>query len=93
MVYKAANFPLISIPVHRSYSTLELDSLLRQHIDLNKVEMPIHSVNNEEQSFTPRCPICGNEMVLRAAKSGANQGKQFWGCPDYPRCRGIRKIE
>jgi len=93
MVYKAAKLPLVRIPVRRSYLTSELDSLLSQHIGLNKVEMPIHSVNNEDQSSAPSCPKCGNEMVLRTAKSGVNKGKQFWGCPDYPRCRGIIKIE
>ncbi len=93
MVYKAANIPLISIPVHRSYSTSELDSLLRQHIGFNEVETPNQSANAENQSSTPLCPKCGNEMVLRTVKSGSNQVKQFWGCPDYPRCRGILKIE
>jgi len=92
-VFSAANLPLARIPVKHSYSTSELDLILRQHIDLNKVEMPIHLVNNEDQSLTPKCPKCGNEMVLRTAKSGANKGKQFWGCPNYPRCRGIIKIE
>ena len=93
IVYKAAKLPLIRIPVRRSYSTSELDSLLRQHIGFNKVETPSQSANTENQSSTPLCPKCGNEMVLRTAKSGSNQGKQFWGCPDYPRCRGIVKIE
>ncbi|HRW50892.1 MAG TPA: DUF2726 domain-containing protein [Caldilinea sp.] len=37
----------------------------------------------------PRCPKCGDEMVLRTAKSGANSGGQFWGCTNYPKCRGI----
>lgn len=38
---------------------------------------------------SPRCPKCGDEMVLRTAKSGANSGGQFWGCTNYPKCRGI----
>ena len=93
MVFEEANIPLIRIKVQREYSTSELDSLLRQHIDVNEIEKPSQSVNIEDQSFTPFCPKCGNEMVLRTAKSGANQGNQFWGCPDYPRCRGMIKIE
>lgn len=47
----------------------------------------------KEQSTTPRCPKCGSEMALRTARSGVNQGEQFWGCSDYPRCRGIVKHE
>ena len=35
------------------------------------------------------CPKCGSAMVLRTAKSGANQGGKFWGCPNFPRCRGV----
>jgi predicted RNA-binding Zn-ribbon protein involved in translation (DUF1610 family) len=32
------------------------------------------------------CPKCGAEMVLRTAKKGANVGKQFWGCSNFPNC-------
>ena len=28
-------------------------------------------------------------MVLRTARKGKNQGNQFWGCPTFPKCRGI----
>jgi predicted RNA-binding Zn-ribbon protein involved in translation (DUF1610 family) len=38
------------------------------------------------------CPQCGKPMVLRTAKRGANQGKQFWGCSGYPKCRTARQI-
>ncbi|WCH24431.1 nuclease-related domain-containing protein [Aeromonas salmonicida] len=36
------------------------------------------------------CPRCGNTMVLRTANRGGNKGNQFWGCSDYPKCKGIR---
>lgn len=36
----------------------------------------------------PSCPRCARVMVRRTAKKGANTGQQFWGCSDYPRCRG-----
>ncbi|GBD26736.1 hypothetical protein HRbin30_02077 [bacterium HR30] len=36
----------------------------------------------------PHCPRCGKAMVLRTAKSGPTVGRQFWGCSDYPRCKG-----
>ena len=39
------------------------------------------------------CPICSGPMVLRAAKRGNNAGKSFWGCSDYPRCKGTRASE
>lgn len=39
-----------------------------------------------------KCPQCGSAMALRTAKSGANAGKQFWGCSTFPRCRVIQKL-
>ncbi len=37
----------------------------------------------------PNCPKCGRPMVRRTARRGANAGSEFWGCSEYPRCRGI----
>jgi restriction system protein len=37
----------------------------------------------------PNCPQCGKPMALRTAKSGKNEGKQFWGCTAYPDCKGV----
>ncbi|MBI1879249.1 MAG: DUF2726 domain-containing protein [Chloroflexi bacterium] len=40
---------------------------------------------------TPHCPQCGEIMVLRTVrKEGPYKGNKFWGCKDYPRCRGVR---
>jgi restriction system protein len=38
----------------------------------------------------PVCPACGNPMVRRVAKYGKNAGEEFWGCGQYPHCRGTR---
>ena len=38
---------------------------------------------------SPVCPRCGSPMVLRTASKGANAGNRFWGCSNYPNCRGI----
>jgi four helix bundle suffix protein len=40
----------------------------------------------------PDCPICGKAMVLRTAKTGPNKGNAFWGCSDYPRCKGTVEV-
>lgn len=37
----------------------------------------------------PHCPDCGAKMVLRARRS---DGKRFWGCFNFPECRGSRNI-
>ncbi|MBY0473988.1 MAG: hypothetical protein K2Q13_02880 [Nitrosomonas sp.] len=31
-------------------------------------------------------------MVKRIAKKGVNSGNMFWGCAEFPKCRGIRAI-
>ena len=38
------------------------------------------------------CPKCGTPMVRRTAKKGERAGKPFWGCSNYPKCRGIVNI-
>ena len=39
------------------------------------------------------CPKCGSAMIRRTAKQGANVGKIFLGCSNYPQCRGIVAID
>jgi restriction system protein len=41
-------------------------------------------------STAPACPRCGEGMLIRVAKKGANAGGEFWGCPKFPRCNGTR---
>jgi restriction system protein len=36
------------------------------------------------------CPVCHSPMVLRTARRGQNAGQSFWGCSQYPKCRGTR---
>jgi restriction system protein len=44
----------------------------------------------EGEYWKPTCVNCGTKMVLRTPRSG---GKQFWGCVNYPRCRGIMNLK
>lgn len=37
----------------------------------------------------PECPICGGEMKLKANRATK---EKFWGCVNYPACKGIRPI-
>lgn len=41
---------------------------------------------------TPACPSCGSAMVRLVAKRGANAGNAFWGCAQYPACKGVREL-
>lgn len=38
------------------------------------------------------CPQCGLPLVVRTARSGANAGRQFWGCSGFPKCRVVQNI-
>ncbi|NTU97945.1 MAG: four helix bundle protein [Chlorobiaceae bacterium] len=40
----------------------------------------------------PNCPKCGKPMFMRTARNGKNAGRQFWGCPGYPECKGIADV-
>ena len=45
-----------------------------------------------ESDAPPFCPFCGKAMVIRTSRRGKNAGNKFWGCPDYPGCRGTRNV-
>jgi Topoisomerase DNA binding C4 zinc finger len=38
------------------------------------------------------CPICHSQMIKRKARRGSRAGQEFWGCPNYPDCRGTRPV-
>jgi restriction system protein len=48
------------------------------------------SVDSSSQG-APQCPNCTETMIIRTARRGPTPGNQFWGCPSYPRCHGIRQ--
>jgi len=41
----------------------------------------------------PTCPRCNGEMIKRVAKKGLNQGQTFFGCSQFPKCRGVVNID
>lgn len=51
----------------------------------------VTKIVTEKTRDTP-CPKCGSSMVMRETKKGDNQGKKFWGCRNFPKCRGIINI-
>jgi len=48
--------------------------------------------SDEPDHLTPNCPRCNTPMVMREARRGAHAGEKFWGCVDYPKCRGTRRV-
>ncbi|MCL2822547.1 MAG: four helix bundle suffix domain-containing protein [Polyangiaceae bacterium] len=45
------------------------------------------------KSDAPSCPLCGCVMYLRKAATGRNPGTEFWGCSNYPACKGSVNIQ
>lgn len=45
---------------------------------------PAAKKKSEKKKSAPACPRCGKPMIIR--KNG--YGEKFWGCPDFPKCRG-----
>jgi len=43
-----------------------------------------------DTNAVPKCPACGKDMIERTAKRGSNTGSIFWGCSEYPKCKGTR---
>lgn len=90
-----AGLPLVRIPVRTSYNTQELSVLFKNAIQNREIRNA--SQENSKQiaeatKIPPLCPTHGIQMVLRTAKHGNNVGERFWGCPNYPQCREIIKI-
>lgn len=103
-VFETAGLPLMRVRVRREYAVAELRAELERglgdaqgtagvgapgvepsKVDTSKAEASPPATADE----IPTCPKCGSPMVLRTARSGANAGRQFWGCTNYPRCRGV----
>lgn len=50
-----------------------------------------HSKQHHSQSNIT-CPLCSQPMLKRKSRRGANAGQEFWGCTNYPSCRGTRPL-
>ncbi|NLC42969.1 MAG: helicase [Clostridiales bacterium] len=47
---------------------------------------------NEDNTDEVLCPKCGALMVRRKAGKGRNAGNEFFGCSNFPKCRGILSV-
>jgi predicted RNA-binding Zn-ribbon protein involved in translation (DUF1610 family) len=61
-----------------------------QHVKQVKL-IKKHKIQKNKKNQKWLCPECNNPMVLRTAKKGKYAGNQFWGCSQYPQCKGIRQ--
>jgi len=52
----------------------------------------VTNANVRSAGIIRHCPICHSQMVRRKTHGGSQVGQEFWGCPNYPDCRGTRPI-
>ena len=70
-----------------------LAASLKEALPGDSVEPVVGDFGKRPDVHTPPdCPACGRKMVERTAKRGPLTGNRFWGCSDFPACRGTRKI-
>jgi hypothetical protein len=86
-VFQAAGLPLIRVAARSSYDPSALAAELSPH--LNGHRSTVAAPAPIAGSTAPVCPKCGVGMVQRVASKGANKGRPFWGCLNYPKCREI----
>ncbi len=87
-VFQAAGLPLVRFPARAAYDVTSIAAELTPYVSHGPAAQPAGPQQRLSGS-TPQCPKCGVPMVQRVASKGQNKGNQFWGCPNYPRCREI----
>lgn len=79
-----------------------LESQLRSILERFKIQggfsenMTVERIEARKQKASaenaPICPKCGKPMLKRTQTRGQHQGRDFWGCCDYPKCNGTRSM-
>lgn len=62
-------------------------AMLSDHMEGREIRPPPALAIGPDE---PLCPKCDERMVLRKVRKGENAGREFWGCPRFPRCKGTR---
>lgn len=74
----------------------QIEEIYKKLVPLTQVteENRLKHINDIQNRFssTEICPVCGQRLVQRTAKRGANIGKQFLGCSNYPKCKYTRNV-
>src|SRR5690554_982150 len=93
---ESAGLPLLRIKAAKSYVIADIQRLVQEAISPSHEALaaPVQSIVAEQAApASPPFAKCGEAMVLRKAKSGANVGQEFWGCSTFPKCRAVVKSD
>ena len=98
-VCSASSLPLLRFPAKGAYTVSDIRERLGAYTESRhrRSTEGDHSLADEEaaiaQEVAPLCPKCSGAMVLRTVRKGPASGQKFWGCADYPACRGTRRVD
>lgn len=97
-VFATSQIPLFHIKAQSGYTKEDLKEILNcffpeepTKLDIAD-EIAIKIETFQEETNDPICPKCSIPMVKRKATQGANSGKEFYGCSNYPKCREIKQV-
>jgi len=69
------------------------DDFIKNIKDLNDEDKArLDKVARVKGHNIPTCPNCNVKMIKRVSQKGKNQGNEFWGCQNYPRCKNVLQI-
>lgn len=105
-VLSRAKIPVLHFPVKKGYELQEVKAKLAEAFKLAaetvvsvvaKEDVPVQQISLEvgeqrTENSVPVCPKCAANMVQRQAKNGPHEGKFFWACSTYPKCRQVVPI-
>ena len=66
-----------------------IEVLMQSNFKEEKIDNENTSQEQEMPELEPLCPICSQKMIKRTARKGKNAGNTFWGCSQFPNCRGV----
>lgn len=88
--FNAAGVPLLRVQAARTYSPTLIRDKIRPILERRPENEPAASPASGKEP--PLCPQCGDEMVKRKSRKPARKTRAFWGCSNYPHCKGIRPL-
>ncbi|QDU79734.1 Topoisomerase DNA binding C4 zinc finger [Polystyrenella longa] len=89
-ICESTGIALLRVRAAKSYSISELRNIILVHINGQSHSIVENSTpQTTERTATPLCPKCQSHMKLRTASRGEKKGQKFWGCDNYPSCKGV----
>ena len=80
---------MLQAQIQKQLETFKVNGGFTENMTAERLEARKSMASN---AGAPVCPKCGKPMLKRMQRKGAGQGREFWGCSDYPRCHGLRPL-